>query len=64
MLHPIHAYIVDLEALRQIEIDLGGGTLPRPSQGILKADIDLWAIKYPLPWVYPVREFEALESHL
>ena len=37
--------VLEVEALRKLEIELDGGALERTAQGIANGDVDLWTVE-------------------
>jgi hypothetical protein len=62
--HSVNVHIGNIEPLRQVEIDLRGGTLPCPSQGISETDIDFGPIEYPFPRVYCIVQRQSFQCPL
>ena len=43
--------VLEVEALRKLEVELDGGALKRAAQGIANGDVNLWAVEGAITWV-------------
>ena len=58
------ADVLQLEALRHLEIQLRGVELPGATKSVLDIDIDLWTVERPLAWLHFVLELVLFERCL
>src|SRR5258708_5308550 len=47
----VRADVLESEQVRQLEVELNRGHLPRPSDGIARLDGDLWTVERAAPFV-------------
>ena len=55
------AHIFEVEALRQLEVELNGAALPRPADAVFKVEVDLRAVEGAVALVDLVFEPEPFE---